>query len=175
MTDPVISGAKLSHKRFRVSSRAAATGRRLAPKGTTFSYTLSERSDVTIRFARRTRGVRIKRPGQPRLACVRTSRANRRALSRQLSRRPSIKRLSGRERVQALNRAARKRRCALYRSVGTISRTNLGPGPVKTRFSGRIGARALKPADYRAELVATDTAGNASAPRRLAFKVVKRR
>ena len=130
---------------------------------------------MTIRFARRTLGVRIKRPGRRRLTCVRASRANRRKLAGQLSRRPSIERLSGRDRLQALNRAARKRRCALYRSIGTISRTDLGPGAVKTRFSGRIGARALKPADYRSELVATDSAGNASAPRRLAFKVVKRR
>ena len=40
-------------------------------------------------------------------------------------------------------------------------------------FSGRIGSRALKPGAYRATLVATDDAGNESAPARVAFRIVR--
>ncbi len=48
-------------------------------------------------------------------------------------------------------------------------------GANRHRFSGRIGQRSLRPGEYRATLVATDAAGNRSAPRRLKFEVVKRR
>ena len=41
-------------------------------------------------------------------------------------------------------------------------------------FSGRIGRKALKPGSYRAVLVAVDAAGNRSAAKTIAFKVVKR-
>lgn len=162
VTDPVISGAKLSRKRFRVGPRAtlraSAAARRPAPKGTSFSYTLSERSEVTISFERITRGLRIERRGKRTLSCVRASRANRRTLRRQLSR-----------------RAARRRSCRLYRRVGALTRTGVGPGAVKTRFSGRIGTRPLKPAPYRSEIRASDATGNESAPQRLSFTVVERR
>ena len=47
-------------------------------------------------------------------------------------------------------------------------------GANRKRFSGRIGRRALKPGRYRASLVATDAAGNASRPpKRLAFRVIR--
>jgi hypothetical protein len=40
------------------------------------------------------------------------------------------------------------------------------------RFSGRLHGRALRPGRYRARVVATDPAGNRSAPRRVAFRIV---
>jgi hypothetical protein len=42
------------------------------------------------------------------------------------------------------------------------------------KFSGKIGRRRLKPGRYRATLVATDAARNASKPKRLRFRVVRR-
>jgi hypothetical protein len=45
-------------------------------------------------------------------------------------------------------------------------------GPNRRRFSGRIGKRRLKPGRYRATLIATDAAGNASQPRRLRFRIL---
>ena len=47
-------------------------------------------------------------------------------------------------------------------------------GANKKKFSGRIGKKALKPGRYRLTLVATDAAGNRSAPKRLTFRVVRR-
>ncbi len=41
-------------------------------------------------------------------------------------------------------------------------------------FSGRIGSRRLRPGKHRATLIATDAAGNASTPERIAFTVVAR-
>jgi CSLREA domain-containing protein len=47
-------------------------------------------------------------------------------------------------------------------------------GANRKRFSGKIGRRALKPGRYRASLVATDAAGNASRPpKRLTFRVIR--
>jgi hypothetical protein len=40
-----------------------------------------------------------------------------------------------------------------------------------TRFSGRIGGRALAPGRYRLILLATDATGRRSAPKRLTFQV----
>jgi len=41
------------------------------------------------------------------------------------------------------------------------------------RFSGRIGTRALRRGRYKLRLVATDAAGNRSAPRTVAFRIVR--
>jgi CSLREA domain-containing protein len=46
-------------------------------------------------------------------------------------------------------------------------------GANRHRFSGRIGRRALPPGSYRATLVAKDSAGQASKPKRLTFRVVR--
>ena len=47
-------------------------------------------------------------------------------------------------------------------------------GPNSKRFSGRIGRKVLALGSYRVTLVATDAVGNASKPRRLTFKIVRR-
>jgi hypothetical protein len=59
-------------------------------------------------------------------------------------------------------RLAKPRRFA----VGAIAGSNI------TRFTGRIGGRALVPGRYRVTLVATDATGSRSAPKRLTFRVV---
>ena len=45
-------------------------------------------------------------------------------------------------------------------------------GTTRHKFSGRIGSKKLSRGRYRAVLVATDAAGNRSAPKRLGFTVV---
>jgi PKD domain len=67
----------------------------------------------------------------------------------------------------------RGRRCTRYRTLGTLTRS-APAGPSSLAFSGRLGSRALRPGRYRATLVATDAAGNASRPARAAFTVVAR-
>jgi hypothetical protein len=64
------------------------------------------------------------------------------------------------------------RRCTRYRTVGALSRVARS-GANSTRFSGRLGRRALRPGSYRALITATDTAGNRSAPQATRFRVVR--
>lgn len=45
-------------------------------------------------------------------------------------------------------------------------------GKQSTPFSGVVRGKPLKPGKYRATIVATDSAGQASAPRRLSFKIL---
>jgi hypothetical protein len=58
------------------------------------------------------------------------------------------------------------------RTIGKLVRS-ASAGANALRFSGRIGAKALRPGKYRAVITATDAAGNRSAPRRLSFQVVR--
>jgi hypothetical protein len=142
---PVISGASLTHRRFRVGrSRTAVSARRRrtsrAPVGTTFRFALDRAASVTIAFARQASGLRA-RGGR----CVRPSRRLRRARARRCTRLVVIR--------PALTRAGRT-------------------GANAVPFSGRLGRRALAPGRYVATLTAT-AAGRAGAPRRLAFRVVR--
>ena len=57
-----------------------------------------------------------------------------------------------------------------YRGVGTLRRSGTG-GPNRTRFTGRIGRRALRPGRYRLVITATDAAGNRSAPKTTRFRI----
>jgi hypothetical protein len=57
------------------------------------------------------------------------------------------------------------------RRVGMLRRIG-AKGANSIRFSGRIGKRALRPGRYRAVIAATDVAGNHSALRKLAFRIV---
>ena len=62
------------------------------------------------------------------------------------------------------------RRCTRYRTIGTLSR-NVSQGANSTRFTGRIGERALRPGSYRAVIGATDAAANRSTPRAVRFRI----
>ena len=59
------------------------------------------------------------------------------------------------------------------RRLGVLRR-RAAAGPGALAFSGRVKGRALRPGRYRLAVAARDAAGNASAPRRLAFTVVRR-
>jgi hypothetical protein len=62
------------------------------------------------------------------------------------------------------------KRCTRYRTIGTLARS-AGRGANSTRFTGRIGKRALRPGGYRALLSATDAAANRSTPRAARFRI----
>lgn len=47
-----------------------------------------------------------------------------------------------------------------------------GLGKQLTPFSGRVKGKPLSPGRYRAQITATDSAGQASEPRQLSFRIV---
>ena len=55
-----------------------------------------------------------------------------------------------------------------------VTTKNVGAGPNKIVFSGRLAGRKLGPGNYRALLKITDTAGNVSSTETLRFRVLKR-
>ena len=63
-----------------------------------------------------------------------------------------------------------KPRCTRYISIGRFSASALA-GASSVPFSGRVGGHALAPGSYRATIVATDAAGNGSAPATAAFTI----
>ena len=73
-------------------------------------------------------------------------------------------------RVTSTNRS--KPRCKRYVSPRRFA-AQATAGANRKKFSGRIGKRALRRGPYRATLVATDTAGNHSKRKRLAFRIVR--
>jgi hypothetical protein len=68
------------------------------------------------------------------------------------------------------NRKAR--RCVRFLKVGALS-AQAQAGRQSLRFSGRLRGKPLKPGGYRATIVAVDSAGQASDPRRVSFRVVR--
>jgi hypothetical protein len=66
-----------------------------------------------------------------------------------------------------------KRACMRFTTAGALTRAGAA-GANRIDYSGRIGKRKLKRGRYRATLVATDAAGNASPPARVTFRVVAR-
>jgi CSLREA domain-containing protein len=66
-----------------------------------------------------------------------------------------------------------QRRGRRFARRGSLTRRSARAGQNSVAFRGRIGRRALRPGRYRASLVATDAAGNASRVRRITFRVVR--
>jgi Tol biopolymer transport system component len=82
-------------------------------------------------------------------------------------------RRKGRACVKPTRKLRKAKKCTLWRPAGTLTRQSAA-GATKLAFSGRIGKTALKPGSYRAVVSAVDPAGNKSAERTIAFRVVKR-
>jgi hypothetical protein len=78
----------------------------------------------------------------------------------------------GRRCRRPTRRLRKKRRCTRFVATGTLTRRAVA-GANSTRFSGRLGRRALRPGRYRAIASATDRAGNRSRARRVSFNVVR--
>ena len=69
------------------------------------------------------------------------------------------------------NRKAR--RCTLYTASGALTaRGRAGKGT--KRFDGRLRRKALPPGSYRGVMIATDSGGQKSKAKRIAFKIVRR-
>lgn len=82
-------------------------------------------------------------------------------------------RLVGRRCSKPSRKLARRRRCTRFVAQGKVTGAG-AEGANTTRFTGRIGKRALRPGGYRATLRARDAAGNVSLPSGVAFTVVRR-
>ncbi len=144
---PGVSGYRIGARRFTVTRAATPVDAVAAgvPRGTTFTYTLSEAARARLTIARAEKGVRV---GS---ACRKRTR---------------------RLLAQLRKKKQRIRSCTRYVRAGVLTRTSQ-QGANRVKFSGRIGKRALKPARYRTTLVATDAAGNTSAPRIVGFTIVR--
>jgi Ca2+-binding RTX toxin-like protein len=66
----------------------------------------------------------------------------------------------------------RAKRCTRWLSAGPALRRAASSGANRIPFSGRIGDRALRPGRYRAQIRATDAAGNTSTGIWLRFRIV---
>jgi 6-phosphogluconolactonase (cycloisomerase 2 family) len=89
-----------------------------------------------------------------------------------IHRKASGRRVGGRCRpVTRRNRT--RRRCVLYRRAGRIVAAGR-QGTNRTRFSGKLRGRRLRPGPYRATAIATDSAGGKSARKTVRFRIVRR-
>ena len=75
--------------------------------------------------------------------------------------------------VKPVRRLRHAARCTRLRTTGTLERAARA-GANRVAFSGRIRTKQLKPGRYRLTAVASDAAGNWSAPRSRAFRIVAR-
>ncbi|MDQ3933722.1 MAG: hypothetical protein M3340_03730 [Actinomycetota bacterium] len=66
---------------------------------------------------------------------------------------------------------ANRKACRRFKRAGKLLRA-AKPGTNKVPFSGRIGAKALKPGGYRASVQVMDAGGNRSKVKRLGFRIV---
>jgi hypothetical protein len=183
-TAPTVTKVSVAPKRFRVAKAPPAIAaakrqgakrrakRRPAPRGTAIRFTLSEPATVRIAISRKLPGLRAKR-GR-RTACVTPTKRNQAAARKAIEKRPAIVRLEGAARRKAIAKAERKLRCTRYKASGVLTRRNVAAGKRSIRFSGRIGAKALKRGAYRVQIGATDAAGNRSTRRaETGFQVVR--
>ena len=67
----------------------------------------------------------------------------------------------------------RKGRCKTRRCRGALSASSF-EGPNRVPFGGRSGKKALKPGEYQATMIATDGAGQRSAPATVGFRIAGR-
>jgi hypothetical protein len=86
-------------------------------------------------------------------------------------RRATAGRRSGRRCIKPTRTNRKRKRCVRYVFAGRFA-VESPAGANRHRFSGRIGAKRLRPDRYHVTLVATDRAGNRSAARRFGFRVV---
>jgi hypothetical protein len=87
-------------------------------------------------------------------------------------RRRSAGRRVGRRCAKPTRANRSRRRCVRYVRTAAFTVASAA-GLNQHRFSGRIGKRTLRPGRYRTAIIATDTAGNRSAPRSFGFKIVR--
>jgi hypothetical protein len=81
-------------------------------------------------------------------------------------------RRAGSKCVRPTSQLRRAKPCKRYHTVGTLT-NSATKGANSTRFSGKLGGRALRPGRYRAVIRATDAAGNRSTPRATRFRIAR--
>lgn len=140
---------------FRIADRTLTSG-----QGTTFRFNSSEGGAAVLTFEKQVKGLKLKQKGKRR--CLPQTKRRLRKLRRSLAKRFSGKKLA---------RKLRKRRCKAFKKVGEI-RQAVTAGPNEIQFDGRIAGRKLSRGSYRAKLVVTDDAGNASKPKTISFRVI---
>lgn len=133
---PAISGLVVTPARFRpLRSPVAFLSR--TRRGATIRFRVSERAAARVRVLRPSAGRRVAG------ACVKPTRANRRA------------------------RSCRRMLSLATVSLGTVQ------GTVRRRFSGRVRRRGLRPGSYALEVTASDAAGNRSRRARANFRIAR--
>jgi hypothetical protein len=125
---PRISGAKLTHTRFRVAKGATAITARVPARGTTFRFTLSGPAKLTISFSHSVAGLRHGR------RCLKPSAKLRRAHARHCRRTVT---------VGTLTRAKEPKGSDAVAFSGRLGRKPLAPGPyTATLIASAAGARS---------------------------------
>lgn len=76
--------------------------------------------------------------------------------------------------VKASRSNRKAKHCTRYLALKGSTTVTGKAGSNSRRFSGRLSGRKLAPASYRLVASARDAAGNASKPKRVAFKIVRR-
>jgi len=144
---PVLSGARLTQRRFRLgSTQTARSAVTKAPHGTAATYALSEAATTTLTIDRRLMGRAVRLTGREGRRCVRQSKSN-------------AKRANP--------------RCIVHRRAAALERRQRA-GRQTVKLSGRIGRAKLAVGSYRLTLAAKDPAGNKSTRTALTFSVVRR-
>jgi hypothetical protein len=146
---PTISG-------FAMSDRTLTRG-----QGATFSFTSSEAGTAVLTIEKKVPGLKLKKKGKKKLSCLPKTKSRLRKLRKSLARTSSGRKLA---------KKVKRRRCKAFKRIGTI-RQPVSDGRNQIVFSGRIAGRKLSRGTYRARLVVTDNAGNASRPRTITFRV----
>jgi hypothetical protein len=132
-TRPQLTGARLTHTRFRASKSAtalSAAAKGKAPLGTSFRFMLSEAAGVQIVFTRSAQGLR--------------------SAGRCVAATPKLRRRHA-------------RRCTRTVTVGKLTRAHEAKGADTIAFSGRLGTRPLPPNVYTATLTAVASGQTSSA------------
>lgn len=143
---------------------AAIGSRTLRPgQGTDFRFSSSEAGQAVLRIEKRFNGLKVRAKAKP------GKRAKKACLPRTKKRLRALRRQAGSPR--AYRKLLRKRGCRGWRKVGEI-RQRVWPGLNTIAFGGRVAGRKLGRGSYRARLVVTDSAGQASRTETLSFRVV---
>jgi hypothetical protein len=164
---PILSDVRLSRTRFRVGPHMTAIAassyepvpgqptttrkpkrKKRAPAGSEFQFTLSDLASVRIEITGKVKGLRRGR------RCV---------VPRATTRHGNRKRSHHTKPAKA---------CVTSVSMRPLTRAKVPRGDITIPFSGRIGAKALRPGTYSARLTASN-AGGTTAPVKLTFTVVK--
>jgi hypothetical protein len=143
LVDPTVAGLSMLRRRFAVSGES-----------------------TPVELAQAARRRRVKKGSAFRFRLSESARVEIRIERRAAGRRV------GRRCVKPRRRHRKRRRCTRYVRRGVLKRTGV-QGRNRVKFSGRIGRRALRPGRYRASVIATDAAGNASSPARISFRIVR--